>query len=98
MQPIETAFEDRKYRFTQVERHGDIAIYEQQHKENPRVIRYEVIRIRVQKEKTWPDGSVTPEREAYPGSSAWGRDGFTCFTLEEARALAATLRQAEAVA
>jgi len=55
-------------------------------------VRFEVIRIRVAPEHTWPSGLTTPEREAYPGASVWGRLGFTCFALEEARALAAGLQ------
>ena len=96
MQPIDTAFDEGRFRYTQLERRGDIAIYEQQHKENPAIIRYEVVRIRVSPPTTWPNGNVSPEREVYPGASVWGRLGFTCFTLEEARALAARL-QAQAV-
>jgi len=96
MQPIDTAFDEGRFHYTQLERRGDIAIYRQEHKENPKVVRFEVIRIRVQPEHTWPSGQTTPEREAYPGASVWGRLGFTCFTLEEARALSARL-QAQAV-
>ena len=96
MQPIDTAFDEGRFHYTQLERHGDIAIYRQEHKENAKVVRFEVIRIRVQPEHTWPSGQVTPEREAYPGASSWGRLGFTCFSLEEAQTLAAGL-QAQAV-
>jgi hypothetical protein len=92
MQPIDTAFDEGRFHYTQLERNADIAIYEQQHKENPKVVRFEVIQIRVQPAHTWPSGQTTPEREAYAGSSSWGRLGFTCFTLEEARALAARLQ------
>jgi hypothetical protein len=92
MQPIDTAFDEGRFRYTQLERQGDIAIYRQEHKENPKVVRFEVIRIRVQPEHTWPSGQTTPEREAYPGASVWGRLGFTCFGLEEARTLAAGLQ------
>jgi hypothetical protein len=92
MQLIETEFDAYNYHFTQLERQGAIAIYQQQHKEHPKVIRYEVIRIRIQPERIWPDGRVTPEREAYPGSSVWGKDGFTCHTLDQAKALAAQLQ------
>ena len=92
MQPIDTAFEEGRFRYTQIERQGDVAIYEQRHKENAEVRRFEVIRIRVQPEHTWPSGQTTPEREAYAGSSSWGRLGFTCFTVEEARTLAAGLQ------
>ncbi len=87
MQLIETAFDLGNYRYTQLERTGDVAIYEQRHKEGD-VVRFEVVRIRVQPEHIWPDGRVTLEREAYPGSSVWGRDGFSCFTLAEAHELA----------
>jgi hypothetical protein len=92
MQPLDTAFEEGRFRYTQLERQGDIAIYEQQHKENPTVIRYEVVRIRVVPETLWPNGRTTPEREAYPGASSWGRLGFTAFSLDEARTLAAGLQ------
>jgi hypothetical protein len=96
MQPIDTAFDEGRFRYTQLERHGDIAIYRQEHKESAKAVRFEVIRIRVQPEHTWPNGQVSPEREAYPGASVWGRLGFTCFALEEAQTLAAGL-QAQAV-
>lgn len=96
MQPLDTAFEEGRFRYTQLERQGDIALYEQVHKENPQVVRYEVVRIRVSPEHTWPNGNVSPEREVYAGANAWGRLGFTCLTLDEARTLAAGL-QAQAV-
>jgi hypothetical protein len=77
MQEIEKEFADRSYRYAQVERHGDIAIYEQQHKESPTVRRFEVVRIRIRPAHTWPNGTTTPEHEAYPSAGSWGRDGFT---------------------
>lgn len=92
MQPIETVFTDQTFAYTQLERHGNVAIYSQEHKASG-VRRYEVVRIRVQGERTWPDGRVTPEREAYPGSSVWGKDGWTHYTLAEAQAQAATLQR-----
>jgi hypothetical protein len=97
MLPLPTEFEDRLFRYAQVEREGDIAIFTQEHKASGQV-RYEVVLIRVQKEHTWPTGVTTPEKEAYPGSTSWGRFGHTCFTLPEAQALAATWRQQRAAA
>ena len=91
MEPLRTQFDDRTFRYTQIERDGDMAIFSQTHKLG-QVTRYEVVRIRVQPERAWPDGRITPEREAYPGSSTWGRDGFTCFSLLEAKALAQSLQ------
>jgi hypothetical protein len=97
MLPLPSEFEDRLFRYAQVEREGDMAIFTQEHKASGHV-RYEVVLIRVQKEHTWPNGTTTPEKEAYPGSTSWGRLGHTCFTLPEAQALAATWRQQRAAA
>lgn len=90
--PLPTEHEDSRFRYAQVERTGDIAIFTQTHKASGRV-RYEVVVIRIQKEHTWPNGTTTPEKEAYPGSTSWGRLGQTCFTLSEAQAVAEAWRQ-----
>lgn len=92
MLPLQTSFEDRTFRYMQVERHGPLAIYCQEHKSSG-VKRYEVIRIRVRGEETLPSGQTLPEREVYPGSSAWGRDGHTAFSMAEARTLMQELAQ-----
>jgi len=94
MQPLLTDFEDRVFRYTHVEREGDIAIFCQMHKESG-CARFEVVTIRVQPAHTWPNGTTSLEREAYPGSNSWGSLGFTCFTLQAAQALARTLRAAQ---
>jgi hypothetical protein len=95
MLPLPTEFEDSRFRYAQVERTGDLAIFTQTHKARGSQ-RYEVVLIRVQKEHTWPNGTTTPEKEAYPGSTSWGRLGQTCSTLPEAQALAATWREQRA--
>ena len=76
MQPIPTTFTEGHYTFTQVARHGMLAIYRQQHRHAP-VERYEVVRLKVAPAHTWPSGQTTPEHEAYPGAHAWGREGWT---------------------
>ncbi len=95
MQPIATEFQDATFTYTQVERQGDIAIFAQQHKHGGAPC-YEVVRIRVSPEHTWPNGKVSPERETYPNSKSWGTDGWTCFTLAEAQAKVAELGTAPA--
>ena len=92
MQPLVTEFEDRTFRYAQVERHGNVAIFTQTHKLGG-VVRYEVVRIRVAPEHTWPNGSTSPEREVYPHSNLWGRDGFTFHHLPAAQALLQRLQQ-----
>jgi len=90
MEPIALAFDDRTFRYTQIERHGDLAIYCQEHKQG-HVKRYEVIRIRIAREHQWPNGDVTPEHEAYPGATSWGTYGWTTHTLAQAQMLLAEL-------
>jgi len=95
MQTVATACADRTFGYTQIERQGDLAIYAQTHKEGGQA-RYEVVIIRVRAAHTWPNGDTTPEHEAYPGANAWGRDGWTFFTLPAAQAHAEALaRQKE---
>jgi hypothetical protein len=84
MQILEHELEDGRFQYVQVERQGDVAIYQQIHKASGNV-RYEVIRIKIQREHTWPTGVTTPEKEAYPGSGSWGQLGWTFFTLADAR-------------
>ena len=67
-------------------------IYEQQHTENPKVIRYEVIRIRVKRATQTPSGTLVPEREAYPSSGEWGQWAWTCWSLAQAQTLLAQLQ------
>jgi hypothetical protein len=93
MQPLDTQFEDRTFRYAQVERQGNVAIFTQTHKQGG-AVRYEVVRVRIQAAHTWPTGITSPEREAYPGSASWGgREAHTCFTLPEAQAIAQQFQQ-----
>ena len=80
MDLIATAWQDRTFTYTQIERQGMSAIYAQTHKEGGQT-RYEVIRIRIRPEHTWPNGNTTPEHEGYPGGTAWGRDGWTLYRM-----------------
>ena len=84
MQPLVTEFEDRTFRYAQMERQGTVAIFTQTHKLGGGV-RYEVVRIRVAPAHTWPNGTTSPEREVYPGSYAWGREGWTFHRLPAAQ-------------
>jgi hypothetical protein len=85
MEVLPLTFTERGFAYQQIERQGDVAIYSQTN--HAGIVRYEVVRIRIQREHTWPNGVTTPEKEAYPASTAWGRYGFTCMGLPEAEAL-----------
>ena len=91
MLPLVSHFEDSIFSYTQLERVGDIAIFQQTHKAG-QVHRYEVVKIHIQAPHTWPNGVTTPEKEAYPPASKWGSEGWTCHTLGEAQALAQQLQ------
>src|SRR6266481_4347918 len=84
MHILERELEDGRFKYVQVERRGDVALYTQTHKASG-TIRYEVIKIKIQAEHTWPNGVTTPEKEAYPGSGSWGREGWTFFALAPAQ-------------
>jgi hypothetical protein len=84
MHILERELEDGRFQYVQVERRENVALYTQTHKASGHV-RYEVIKIRIQPEHTWPTGVTTPEKEAYPGSGSWGRDGWTFFALAAAQ-------------
>jgi len=84
MHILELELEDGRFRYAQVERRENVALYTQTHKASGHV-RYEVIKIKIQAEHTWPNGVTTPEKEAYPGSGSWGRDGWTFFALATAQ-------------
>ena len=84
MQILERELEDGRFKYVQVERQENVALYTQTHKASGNV-RYEVIKIRIQAEHTWPTGVTTPEKEAYPGSGSWGLYGWTFFALAPAQ-------------
>src|ERR1041384_1631451 len=84
MQTLAHELEDGRFTYLQVARQGDIALYQQVHKASGH-IRYEVIKIKIQPEHTWPTGGVTPEKEGYPAAGGWGQVGGTFFNLKTAQ-------------
>ncbi len=49
---------------------------------------YEVVIVRIAPESVSPSGAVVPVREEYPGSSKWGRLGWSLPSREQAVAWA----------
>jgi hypothetical protein len=87
--PLPLSFTEKGFAYQQVERQGGVAIYSQTHPGG--AVRYEVIRIRIQREHTWPTGVTTPEKEAYPSANSWGVLGWTFYGLDAARSKLASL-------
>ena len=61
MQILEHELEDGRFKYVQVERQENVALYTQTHRASG-TIRYEVIKIKIQPEHTWPTGVTTPEK------------------------------------
>lgn len=83
IEPLITDFTQKGFRYQQVERQGNFAIFTQEHESGTK--RFELVRIRVEKETLWPNGRISPPREIYPTARLWGIDGWTFFTLTEAQ-------------
>ncbi len=60
-----------------------------------RAISWEVWRIMIHKPRTWPNGTISPLREAMPATTAWGTYGWTFLTEETARHKYDTLNQSQ---
>lgn len=83
MKVLETQFTKKGFRYTQVKREGDIAIYEQYQNSIGKVVGFEVFRIA--KNKAYMiAGNIIPDQEAVPGNEKWGTEGFTCGSLASA--------------
>lgn len=88
MKTLPTEFTKNGFTHRQIERTGNLAIFERK-KPSHSHPHFEVVRIRTSTDSfvTYPDGrSVWRDAtELYPPSEAWGKDGFTCRTLSEAQ-------------
>lgn len=82
--PLKTKFKWNQYRYEQLERTATSAIYSQFNADDE-LVAYEVVRIRVEQPGEVM-GKFYPLREVYPGTNQWGSYGWTCRSLDEARA------------
>ena len=88
--PLETSFVSRTFRFDQVKRVGDIAIYKKTALKGPirssdHAAGFEVIRIGRHNGYTIAGSTIEPA-ETYPSDSQWGIAGFTYKELDKAEA------------
>ena len=95
MENLAEHFEDGIFRYDQIERQGMVALYMQTHKASG-IKRYEVVILHIQLAHTWPNGIVTPEKEAYPASGSWGQHGWTHMLRDTALTQYATLARTRA--
>lgn len=100
MEKLAECFKQKGFRFTQLERNNDYAVYL---KENDVPIdsdsyyfSYEVIQIKKQKASTVSIGGKEinyPAKEVYPGDKSWGASGWTFRDGTEAKAYYITLTE-----
>lgn len=84
MKKLEKEFIKKGFKFTQIERKGNIAIYKQESLkvEKPKA-NYEVVQIKSHNGYEI-GGSKIAAAEVYPGSSQWGLLGWTHLDLSSA--------------
>lgn len=82
--PLPLRFEKNGFLYWQLVRTPAAAIYEQRTKDG-RSIFFEVWRVRRRRARV-VFGHETPATEVIPGNESWGKDGWTFYTLDRARA------------
>lgn len=83
MRVLPENFNDGGFEMSLLERHGNLAIYEQ--RKNSRAVAFEVVIIRPRKDRTLPNGNFISGGEYYPCPSEFGTYGWACESLERAR-------------
>ena len=83
MDLLKTDFIAKGTTYHQIDRTDTTALYEIS-KPTWKRKGYEVFRIKVAKEHTWPNGDTTPVHEAYPGNEDFGKSAW--YFMDEADA------------
>lgn len=84
MNTLATEFTKLGWNHQQITRRDNIAIYKRW-KEGGLDPHYEVIRVKSHNGFKIPGtDQMSDPAEYYPGENAWGKDGFTCMTWNEA--------------
>lgn len=82
MKKLDINFESKGFKFKQIHREKNYAIYERQY-DTSDIKHYEVIRI--QSHNGYEIfGKKIPPSECYPTSNSWGTNGFTCVSRQAA--------------
>ena len=85
MKKLETTFTKKGFKYTQVTRKGNFAIYKQENvKVKKPVPHYEVVEIKSHNGYEIGGSKIVPA-EVYPGSTQWGLLGWTYSDLDSAK-------------
>jgi hypothetical protein len=82
VRPVPVEFTKQGFRYKQIRRVGNLAIYEQRLIKS-KAVYYEVWVIRIRKERTIKD-TVLPKSEKMPSPEDWGRYAWTFYTRTSA--------------
>lgn len=85
MIPIADTFRLGGFDYRLLNRVGDVALFEKSKPHHRRPC-YDLVIVQKRKEKHWPDGRVTPAREAMPKWEQWGDAGWSFSGFQEAEA------------
>jgi hypothetical protein len=86
MRTIQETFQKGGWAFRRIKRHGNWAIFERTALRDNAKPHYEVVRIRSHNGFKIPGTAETSKpSEFYPSDAAWGRDGFTFLTIQQAQ-------------
>lgn len=74
--PLETEFRHDRFRFSLVKREGDVAMFSKIH-DGGRRESFEVVLVQHHASNRWPNGDISPAREAMPSPESWGTLGWS---------------------
>lgn len=89
MRPAPKQFARDGYKFKQVWRDRNVAIYSQRRPGADEPAAWEVVHLR--ESKAHPRDANQESIERYPGAEEWGKRGWTYLTFQEAKGKALTL-------
>ncbi len=85
MEPLAETVKKHGYDYFMVKRDGNVAMYSQF--DGDHCVGYEVFIVKTVTATTWPNGTVSPEREMFPSDCNFGSTAFTSSSREMAETL-----------
>lgn len=81
---LKESYSKKNCDYTLVKRNDKAAIYSMKYKNTDLIVGYDVFMVKIQPEIKWPNGTVSPSKEAFPCSESWGVWAFSYDKLETA--------------
>lgn len=81
MKELDKEFEDNRFKYEQIKRAENVALYKRYKIGQPKSFHYEVVNVMLWGEREI-FGRIHPAGEYYPSPSSWGVHGFTYYGNE----------------